>query len=69
MNRKKDPNKYPKGWDAKKVRELAEYYEKQSDADAAAEDDAAYSDEHFTMMAIPNELVPKVQKLIARRAS
>ena len=67
-NKPKDPNKYPKGWDAKEVRVLAEYYEKQSDAAAAAEDDAAYADGTFTMMAVPHALVAKVQKLIARRA-
>lgn len=69
MKKKKDPNKYPRGWDAKSVRELAEHYETQSDADAAAEDDDAYADEHFTMIAVPNALVPTVKKLIARRAS
>ena len=64
----KDPNKYAKGWDAKKVRALAEHYENQSESDAAAEDDAAYADGNFTMMAVPHSLVAKVQKLIARRA-
>jgi hypothetical protein len=39
MSKKKDPNKYPRGWDAKKVRELAGHYETQPDADAAAEDE------------------------------
>ena len=66
--KKKDPNKYPKGWNAKKVREIAEYYENQSDEEAAAEDDAAYANGHYTMMAVPHELVAKVQKLIAKRA-
>ena len=64
----KDPNKYPKGSDAKKVRALADYYENQTDAEAAAEDNAAYADGTFTMMAVPHALVPRVQKLIARRA-
>jgi hypothetical protein len=64
----KDPNKYPRGWDAKKVRALAAFYEKQSDAGAAAEDDAAYADGTFTMMAVPHALVAKVQKLIAKLA-
>lgn len=69
MKKKKSRNNYPKGWDAKKVRELAEFYENQSDEDAAAEDDAAYSKPGITMMGVPVELVPAVQKLIARRAS
>ncbi len=64
-----DRNKYPKGFDAKTVREIAGHYDNQSGADAAAEDDAAYSDPGFAMIAVPNDLVPKVQKLIAKRAS
>ena len=35
---------------------------------AAAEDDAAYRSSRFTMMAVPVDLVPAVQKLIAKRA-
>jgi hypothetical protein len=67
--KRKDPNKYPKGWNLKKVKELIAHYENQSDEDAAAEDDAAYESTRLTMMAIPVELVPQVQKLIAKRAS
>ena len=69
MKKKTDRNRYPKGWDAKKVRELAAYYENQPDAQAAAEDDAAYGSPHFTMMAVPHALVPKVRKLIEKQAS
>ena len=47
---------------------MAEHFENQSGSDAAAEDDAAYADGNFTMMAVPHSLVAKVQKLIARRA-
>jgi hypothetical protein len=68
MKKKKPRNKYPKGWDAKKVRALAKFYETQSDEAAAAEDDAAYSNPDITMMGVPVDLVPAVQKLIARRA-
>jgi hypothetical protein len=64
----KDPNHYPQGWDRKRVRAVLRHYENQSDADAIAEAEAAYESHRVTMMAIPVELVPKVQKLIARRA-
>jgi hypothetical protein len=64
----KSRNRFPKGWDERKVRELAAFYENQSDEEAAAEDDAAYSNARVTMMAVPVELVPKVQKLIAKQA-
>ena len=60
--------KYPKGWTEKKIRSLIEHYEKQSEDDAAAEDDAAYHNRRLTMMAVPVELVPQVQRLIAKRA-
>jgi len=38
-----------------------------SEEAAAAEDDAAYEDRRHTMMAVPVELVPAVQKLIKRK--
>jgi hypothetical protein len=61
-------NKLPKGWTAKAVKALADHYDNQSEADAAAEDNAAYKSTRLTIMAVPVELVPKVQKLIAKRA-
>ena len=63
--RKKDPNRYPKGLNRKKVRDLIEFYENQSDDDAIAE----MVNGNFALMAIPIELVPQVQRLIAKRAS
>ncbi len=65
---KKTRNKLPKGWNAKSIKTLIDHYETQSEDEAAREDDAAYESTRMTIMAIPVELVPKVQKLIARRA-
>jgi hypothetical protein len=67
-SRQKDPNCYPKGWDARSIAALADHYENQSEDDAVAEHEAAYRSTLVTMMAIPVELVPKVQKLLAKRA-
>src|SRR4051812_17513206 len=64
---KKDPNRYPKGWNRKKVKALIAHYENQSDEEAIAEDEAAYRSTHETMMAVPTDLVPTVRKLIERR--
>jgi hypothetical protein len=64
----KDPSPYPKGWNRKRVQALIDYYDKQSDDEAVAEAEAAYKKITTTMMPIPVELVPKVQKLIAKRA-
>jgi len=65
---RKNRNRYPKGWDAKSIKALADHYDNQSDDDAVAEDEAAYRSTLVTMMAVPVELVPQVQKLISRRA-
>lgn len=64
-----DQSPYPKGWNRKRVEAVIEYYENQTDDEAIAEAEAAYSAVTTTMMQIPIELVPRVQKLIAKRAS
>jgi hypothetical protein len=64
----KDPNRYPKGWDAHSIRRLIDHYENQTEEDAVAEDEAAYHSTQHTIMAIPVKLVPEVQRLIAIRA-
>ena len=64
----RDPNRYPKGLSRAKVQELVEYYENQTDDEAIAEAEAAYHNPSTTMMEVPIALVPKVQKLIAKRA-
>ncbi|MFI5378497.1 MAG: hypothetical protein ACHRHE_04310 [Tepidisphaerales bacterium] len=65
---KKTQAKYPKGWNAKQIKALADHYENQSEDQAVAEDEAAYESTRLTMMAVPVELVPKVQKLITKLA-
>jgi hypothetical protein len=64
----KDPNHYPKGWNAAKVRRVIDHYENQTDDQAAAEDESAYHSRAVTMMAVPRRLVPRVQELISKRA-
>lgn len=65
----KDPNKYPPGWDRKRVQAVIEYYESQTEEEALAEDEAAFEDEDRTAMLIPNHLVPEVEALLAQRES
>ena len=67
-SRRADPNVYPKGWDRQRVESVIDYYDKQTDDEAIVEAEAAYDSKTTTMMQVPNELVPKVQKLIAKRA-
>ncbi len=64
---KKDPNRYPKGLSRRKVQAIVAHYENQTEDQAVAEDEAAYHSNRVTMMGVPVDLVPKVQKLIAKR--
>lgn len=69
MAKKKQTQGYPAGWDEKRVREVIDYYENQTDEEHLAEIEAAQKAEKITMMAVPTELVPKVRALIAKKRS
>jgi hypothetical protein len=56
--------KYPRGWNEARVRRVLEYYESQSDEEAAAEIETAFAS---TTMEVPVALVPEVRRLIAKR--
>jgi hypothetical protein len=60
--------KFPPGWDEQRVRKVLEHYERQTEEEAVAEDEAAFEDPTQTLMAIPNELVPAVRELLAKHA-
>ena len=60
-------SKFPTGWDEKRVKRVLEHYETQSEYEALAEDEAAYEDTNQTFMEIPNELIPVVRELIAKK--
>lgn len=59
--------KFPDGWDESRVRRVLEHYEAQSEDEAVAEDEAAFEQRDQTLMEVPNELVPAVRELIAKR--
>lgn len=59
-------SQYPPGWDEKRVRDVLEYYERQTEDEAIAEDEAAFESETETFIQVPNELVPAVRELIAK---
>jgi hypothetical protein len=61
---KKSKQKFPPGWNEKRVRAVIKHYENQTEEEALAEDEAARNAEH-TLMSVPTELVPVVRKLIA----
>jgi len=60
-------NKFPPGWDERRVRKVLEYYENQNEDEAVAEDEAAFEDEAEALIGVPRELVPEVRELIAKR--
>jgi hypothetical protein len=67
--KKKPKQKYPPGWDEKRVQEVIDHYENQTEEEQYAEIEAALRSENITMMAVPTELVPKVRALIAKKRS
>ncbi len=59
-------SKFPKGWDEERAHKVLAHYEKQTEEEALAEDEAAYEDITQTTIDIPVELVPAVRELIAK---
>jgi hypothetical protein len=57
---------FPPGWNEKRIREVINYYDAQTDADGAAEIETAEEAPGETWMSVPIELVPAVAKLIER---
>jgi hypothetical protein len=60
-------NEFPSGWDEERVQDVIDYYEKQTDEEAALEHEAALASQDATFMEVPHELVPVVRELIAKR--
>jgi hypothetical protein len=44
-------NRFPPGWDEERVQEVLKYYERQTDEEAAAEDEAAFEREKIRRLA------------------
>ncbi len=59
-------SKFPEGWDEKKVRTVLAHYEKQTEDEAMAEDEDAFSNRTCTAMEVPTQLVSKIRELIAK---
>jgi len=62
---KKIRNKFPSGWDDRRVRQVIAHYDRQSDDEAIAEDERRVRQAQTTMR-IPAELIGKVRNLIAQ---
>ena len=59
-------SKFPPGWDEERVEQVLAHYASQSEAEAVAEDEAAFDTRGQTLMEVPTELVPAVRELIAK---
>jgi hypothetical protein len=59
-------NQFPSGWDEQRVRQTIEHYDRQSEDEAAAEDEAAFDNQDQAFVQIPLELLPLVRDLIAK---
>jgi hypothetical protein len=65
MIRRARTSELPEGWDEARIKRVLDHYEKQTDEDAAKEDQAAFARPSVTVMKITRRLVPAVRKLIA----
>jgi hypothetical protein len=63
----KKRNRFPKGWDEARVREVLEHYESQTEEEARAEDEAVFRKRDYTIMVVPKGLVPAITKLVAQK--
>ena len=59
--------KFPPGWDEKRVREVLAHYEEQTEDEQFAEIEAAREAEGMTLIAVPTELASEVRALLARK--
>ncbi len=64
--RRNEKSRFPKGWDEKRVKRVLAHYEKQTEEEALAEDEAAYEDKSQAIIEIPVQLVSTVRELIAK---
>jgi len=62
-------SRFPKGWDEERVKRVLNHYEHQAEDEAVAEDEAAWEDASQTFIEVPNELVPTVRKLLAKKVA
>ena len=62
-------SRFPKGWDEERVKRVLDHYENQTENEAVVEDEAAWEDISQTFVEVPNELVPAVRELLAKKVA
>ena len=63
---KKIKQEFPPGWNERKVRAVIQHYDQLTDDELAREIETAPEVRDETLISIPTELLPAVQKLIGR---
>ncbi len=56
-------NKFPSGWNEKRVQSVLSYYEHQTEEEAIAEAEAVYEQKDLSMVEIPYALLPNLTLL------
>ena len=51
------------------VKRVLDHHENQTEGEAVVEDEAAWEDTSHTSIEVPNELVPAVRKLLAKKVA
>jgi hypothetical protein len=59
-------NRFPSGWNEARVLRVLEHYERQTEDEALAEDEACFRSRGQTVMVVPKRLVPAITGLIER---
>jgi hypothetical protein len=67
MKKRKDPNIYPPGLNAKKVAEIIAYYDARQEVDLLEEENHELMYEPTAWVEVPIDALPQVKKIIARR--
>jgi len=62
-------NRFPAGWNEARVRRVLLHYERQTEEEAVAEDEAIFQLRGQTVMVVPKRLVPEITRLIEKRRS
>ncbi len=66
QEKKMKKSEFPPGWDEERVRDVIDFYENQTDEEAAREHEAALTSQESTFMEVPHDLVPSVREMIAK---
>lgn len=59
-------SRFSPGWDEARVQRVLSQYENQTEGEEFAEIEAVREGENITLMAVPTQLVPKINALISR---